>query len=351
MVAADLGRDHDMSEEIAQHQQHARREPARPVSSPSAQAGQAAAPDAASGDEQFLDVRSLTAISAVLKFLKVDDIETGTLDFIRIKGFDVKADKVDVDAVEATTLTASSVAKSASVETGELRAATGRVSGSLTADQLEAKGVRAERIGGRPIDGATAAVVSRAQAIALDDPAAPTVKRVDKIDVSSVQRPGDPAGVVRKPVEPSPGPLPGGVLVAIPPRLALFHDFGKGHDELVLNHLGRYRGGVRIVGEGHVAGALTEAAPRSDTAGVQPLAVADARRVLADLRAVSAPGADTTDTRRLGVLADRLPSLLAQREDDRIRVMDIVALLVTVVQDQQRRLDALAARSGPQSPR
>lgn len=326
-----------MSDDIAPDHHRVRLAPAPTAS---AQSG---------GDEQFLDVKSLTANSALLKFLKVDDIEASTLDLVRIKAFDIKADKADVGTVVATTLTASSVAKSAAVETGDLRAANARLSGTLVAGQLQVEGLRAEQIRGRPVDGATAAVVSRAQAIALDHPAAPASRLVDREEESALRAPAEPAGVARRPVEP--GPRPDGVPVALPPRLALFHDFGKGHDELVLNHLGRYHGGVRLAGEVHVSGALTEAAPRSDTADLQPLAVAEARRALDEVHPVTVPGADGDGTRRLGVLADRLPTLLARGDGDRVRTMDVVALLVAVVQDQQRRLDALTARPRQQPAR
>jgi hypothetical protein len=51
--------------------------------------------------------------------------------------------------------------------------------------------------------------------------------------------------------------------------------------------------------------------------------------------------ADPARAERLGFIAEDVPELVAQSERDRIRTMDMIALLTTVVQEQQRTIASL----------
>jgi hypothetical protein len=215
---------------------------------------------------------------------------------------------------------------------------------ALSAGQL--RGTAVARLAGGTADGNSSGIVCRAQAITLDDPAAPPSRRSESAAAAALRRRDAATSAARLPNPDPPGPRPDlpGEVVPIPPRVALFHDFGTGRDGLVVNHLGRYRDGVRIVGDVGIEGALTESAPRADDTDVQPVGVVEAQDAVAALRAVSTPGASPGAVRRLGFLGDEVPAILAQRGGSRLRTMDIVALLTTVVQEQQRRLDERAAR-------
>jgi hypothetical protein len=83
-------------------------------------------------------------------------------------------------------------------------------------------------------------------------------------DISSSNAPVEPSPGPRAPLPPPTQPLP--------PRVALYHEFGSQRDRLVLNHLGRYREGVRIVGDVQVDGAVLESSSATLKDDVEVLA-------------------------------------------------------------------------------
>ena len=110
----------------------------------------------------------------------------------------------------------------------------------------------------------------------------------------------------------------------------------------MINHLGRYAGGVRIAGDVRVDGSVLESSSAALKDDVQPLAVESAIAALNDLAPVSYHYIDDPSrAKRLGFIAEDVPELVAQPERQRIRTMDVVALLTAVVQEQQRTIASL----------
>ena len=112
----------------------------------------------------------------------------------------------------------------------------------------------------------------------------------------------------------------------------------------MLNHLGRYREGVRIVGDVQIDGAVLESSSATLKDDVEVLATDAAVTALSELEPVSFRYIDdASGTRRLGFIAEDVPEIIAQPTRDRVRTMDVVALLTAVVREQQGKIASLAA--------
>ena len=222
---------------------------------------------------------------------------------------------------------------------------------SVRVEELSAKVIKDARLQGTTVSGlqgvgvgdGVAAVVCTSQGLTVTDPKARI--RIDPGDATSARRrAGSPSDAQRPPDEP-PGPFPQPPTSRpVEPRIALFHQFdaSRGADQLVINHLGRYAGGVRIVGDVRVDGAVLESSSAALKDDVQPLAVESAIAALNDLAPVSYRYIDDPSrAKRLGLISEDVPELVAQSERQRIRTMDIVALLTAVVQEQQRTIASL----------
>jgi hypothetical protein len=132
-------------------------------------------------------------------------------------------------------------------------------------------------------------------------------------------------------------------MVPVPPRLALSHDFSASIDRLVLNRFRRYADGVVIEGDALITGELSEASSITLKDDVTVLAPEAATHALRGLEAVTYRyKQDSGGTRHVGFIAEHVPELVARPGRDRLRAMDIVAVLTTVVQAQQATLDELS---------
>jgi hypothetical protein len=192
-------------------------------------------------------------------------------------------------------------------------------------------------------------VLCTAEALALNHPSAPT-KMVVEDDTMRVRGSVVGAAVARAESDPFPQPGPGPMpdlptQVPIPPRLALFHEYGNGKDALVLNQSQRYTQGVRIEGNLHVNGALTHASSIALKENVTMLSIQEAMSALQRLQPVTfSYKADEQKEMHAGFIAEDVPDLVAKSNHQAIGSMDVVAVLTAVVQEQQRTIAKLAAR-------
>jgi Chaperone of endosialidase len=188
----------------------------------------------------------------------------------------------------------------------------------------------------------TAALPVRAVSVALDHPTAPRLKKSPPVTAlrgleTSVQRP---------PIDQPPGPRPE-PMIPIPPRLALTHDYGAGVDRLVLNHQRRYVQGVHVDGDLVVGGAISQASSAKLKDDVETLPVENAASLLAALNPVTFRYRhDTSERRHAGFIAEEVAEVMPDADGDRVRPMDLIALLTAVVQDQQRTLARLTEEIG-----
>ena len=247
---------------------------------------------------------------------------------------------------------------------GDISSSNARVSRDVTADQVLARNIAAETIRAKQITDArlrgtvaealrgaavgdqVSAVICTAQALTVTDPAARVRVEGEQTRLAAPPTKAATTSGARRPVEPSPGPrapLPP-PSQPVPPRVALFHEFGSQRDRLVLNHLGRYRDGVRIVGDVQIDGAVLESSSAALKDNVEPLVTDAAVTALSVLEPVSFQYVDDPrGTRRLGFVAEDVPEIIAEPTRDRIRTMDVVALLTAVVREQQRTIRSLVA--------
>jgi hypothetical protein len=240
--------------------------------------------------------------------------------------------------------------KQAEVERLEVEQATlNKVSGGSAKFGLLSD-ARLVNVVGERIRGAGPATQSlvdvRSGAVALNDPRAPEFVEgpiLEIVDPGVIVDSGvvDEPGVIDDPQ--TPGPLPPH-LNPIPPRLALFHEFGDNTDRLVLNKHRRYAQGVRVEGPLDVQGPITELSSITTKAEVRELSAADAMSALEQLTPVTYRHRDEGSTsRHAGFVAEDVPELVAQPGRDRLRAMDIVAVLTAALQEQQRTVQSLAA--------
>jgi hypothetical protein len=249
-----------------------------------------------------------------------------------------------------------------SIGAADVNASNMRVVHDLSADQVTARVVAADElkatsitgarlhgtmtpvaVNGVDIGGGISAVVCAADAVTVTDPSART--RVAPEVLQATADPGAGSSSLARPTggEPSPFPRPP-VTQPVAARIALFHQYTGERDQLVVNHLGRYADGVRVVGDLHLDGALVESSSTTLKEGVEPVRLEAATSALAELEPVSYRYRDDpAQTRRLGFIAEDVPDLVAQPSRDRIRTMDLVAVLTTVVQAQQRSIASLRA--------
>jgi hypothetical protein len=247
---------------------------------------------------------------------------------------------------------------------GDIASSNVRVSRDVTADQVLARSIAAETVRAKQITGArlrgtvaealrgvaigdgVSAVICTAQALTVTDPAARVQVEGDQTQFAARRTRDATSSSARREVEPSPGPrapLPP-PSQPVPPRVALYHDFDSQRDQLVLNHLGRYRDGVRIAGDVQIDGAVLESSSVALKDDVEPLIADAAVSALSTLEPVSFRYlGDQSGNRRLGFIAEDVPEIIAQPARDRIRTMDVVALLTAVVRDQQRTITSLTA--------
>ena len=151
------------------------------------------------------------------------------------------------------------------------------------------RGTVAEALRGAAIGDGVSAVICTAQALTVTDPAARVRAEGDQTQFAASSTKAATTSLARRQVEPSPGPrapLPP-PSQPVPQRVALFHDFGSKRDRLVLNHLGRYREGVRIVGDVQIDGAILEASSASLKDDIEPLVTDAAVKALSVLEPVS----------------------------------------------------------------
>lgn len=200
--------------------------------------------------------------------------------------------------------------------------------------------VVAERLRGAGAGQATL-IDCRTQSLALNHPAAPEFVEGPITEVIGGTEDDGSSDAIDDPQ--TPGPLPPH-LNPVPPRLALHHDFGPNADRLVINQQGRYTQGVRVEGNLEVDGAVTELSSAAAKDDIRPLPTSDAVRALRDLTPVTYRyRQDDPATRRVGFVAEDVPALVAQPERDRLRVMDIVAVLTAALQEQVATVAALQA--------
>jgi hypothetical protein len=186
-------------------------------------------------------------------------------------------------------------------------------------------------------------VVCRSHALAVIHPDAPAFVpgSAEEVVGGSPDTERDPDAVAPAPPPPPPPPPP--PMVPVPPRLALSHDFSASIDRLVLNRFRRYADGVVIEGDALITGELSEASSITLKDDVTVLAPEAATHALRGLEAVTYRyKQDSGGTRHVGFIAEYVPELVARPGRDRLRAMDIVAVLTTVVQAQQATLDELS---------
>jgi hypothetical protein len=190
----------------------------------------------------------------------------------------------------------------------------------------------------------TASVPVEAVSIALDHPTAPRLKKSPPNDVLRRRDGGSPTEVQRPPGEESPGPRPE-PMVPVPRRLALTHEYGGGADRLVLNHQRRYAQGVHVDGDLVVSGTIAQASSARLKRDVETLPSDEAARAIDALRPVKFSYRNTqADRRHAGFIAEEVAAVLPGADDDRVRPLDLIAMLTAVVQDQQRAIAGLTER-------
>jgi hypothetical protein len=135
-----------------------------------------------------------------------------------------------------------------------------------------------------------------------------------------------------------------------PEKFGLRTDFANGKELLVLNYppnpYGKsFKDGVRIEGNLHVNGTLTQASSIALKDNVATLSGQEALATLRGLRAVKYTyKADERKQQRLGFIAEDVPELVATAERDSLGPMDIIAVLTKAMQEQQQTITALIAR-------
>ena len=246
----------------------------------------------------------------------------------------LKANEVVADKLVFSNAQIDGPLKAGEVTATKLVSASAQINGSLKAGD-----VTAERLKGvvtiGPLGGIDSVVCS-SRALTLNDPAAPTTIPTE---TELTTRPPARAPGSDQPV---PFPLPN---TPIPPRIALFHDFGPNADRLVINHQRRYVGGVRVDGNLHVDGVVTEASSITLKDDVSTLSPVAAMAALGELSPVTYHyKADERQVQHVGFIAEDVPDLVAQPGRDRLRSMDIVAVLTAVVKEQQRAIAELAGQ-------
>ena len=215
----------------------------------------------------------------------------------------------------------------------------GRLSAAEVAGQVTGPLLGQREGGSNTLD----SVRCRARGLALNDPAAPTFIEGPITEV--VSGTGRARQVIDEPTPPIPPQQ-----TPIPPRIALFHEFGPGHDGLVINAFGRYAQGVRVEGNLKVNGAVTEASSRTVKEDIATLDADEALAALAHLTPVTYRyradhvGHEQSRERRVGFVAEDVPDLVAHSERDRLSAMDIVAVLTRAVQQQQKMISDLTER-------
>lgn len=215
------------------------------------------------------------------------------------------------------------------------------VKGRLSVGQVVAEKVAGQLTGQQEeTAGSLDSVRCHARAIALNDPAAPTFIEGPITEFIPTSR---SRSVIDDPPPPIPPPH-----TVVPPRIALWHEFGPGKDGLVINALGRYVGGVRVEGNLKVNGSVTEMSSRAVKDDIAELGSDQALATLEHLTPVTfryrdgVIGHDDPTERRLGFIAEDVPDLVAHAERDRISTMDIVAVLTRAVQEQQQMIKDLS---------
>jgi hypothetical protein len=127
--------------------------------------------------------------------------------------------------------------------------------------------------------------------------------------------------------------------------LALHADIDSDTAFLVLNYLNGYKNGVRIEGNLHVTGVLTQASSIALKENVAVLSGQEALATLQDLQPVKYTyKADETKQPRLGFIAEDVPELVATAARDRLSPMDLIAVLTKAMQEQQQTITALIAK-------
>jgi phage baseplate assembly protein gpV len=129
------------------------------------------------------------------------------------------------------------------------------------------------------------------------------------------------------------------------PRLALAH---TAQDELALNSNGDYKGGVKITGKvtvnGNVQvnGVLTQSSSRELKENITPFSGHEAVQALGGLNPVKFFYKDSEHKeQRVGFVAEESPGLVTASGRKAVAVMDVVAVLTKVVQQQQEVISRL----------
>ncbi len=113
----------------------------------------------------------------------------------------------------------------------------------------------------------------------------------------------------------------------------------SGTDRMSIHH----KDGVRIEGNLQVTGAVTQASSGALKDHVAQLSTHQAMAALQGLRAVTYTyKADDTKEQHVGFIAEDVPDLVANADHTAMSAMDVVAVLTTVVQEQQRTIAELA---------
>ncbi|MCH9695969.1 MAG: SH3 domain-containing protein [Gammaproteobacteria bacterium] len=91
-------------------------------------------------------------------------------------------------------------------------------------------------------------------------------------------------------------------------------------------------------------GVWTNRSSRSSKENIAVLPIADALAAFNGLTPVSYNYKNEASEQYVGFIAEDVPDLVAMQDRESLSTMDIVAVLTAVVQEQQRRIDALEAR-------
>jgi len=94
-------------------------------------------------------------------------------------------------------------------------------------------------------------------------------------------------------------------------------------------------------------GVWTNASSRARKENIESLALDDALAALRQLEPVQFNYRNDRDESYVGFIAEDVPDLVAMQDRDGLSAMDIVAVLTRVVQEQQRKIEALEARLDP----
>jgi hypothetical protein len=131
------------------------------------------------------------------------------------------------------------------------------------------------------------------------------------------------------------------------PRFALVHELhkGEGKDALVVNYDRGYTQGVRIDGNVHVTGVLTQASSLLLKENIAALSGQEAMAALQSLQPVTFTyKADEQKQQRLGFIAEDAPELVVTAARDRLSPMDLIAVLTKAMQEQQQTITALMTK-------